>query len=35
VRPVIDRVLPISDASQAFALMNAGEVQGKLVLTLP
>lgn len=35
VRPVIDRVLPIADASGAFALMNAGEVHGKLVLSMP
>jgi len=34
VRPVIDRVLPIADASEAFAVLNAGEVYGKLVLSL-
>ncbi|MDO8732524.1 MAG: zinc-binding dehydrogenase [Actinomycetota bacterium] len=33
VRPIIDRVLPISDAAEAFAVMNAGEVRGKIVLT--
>ncbi|HBJ72219.1 MAG TPA: Zn-dependent oxidoreductase [Actinobacteria bacterium] len=33
-RPVIDRVLPISDAPSAFAVMNDGDVRGKIVLTL-
>ena len=33
VRPVIDRVLPMADAAEAFALMHAGDVHGKLVLT--
>lgn len=32
VRPVIDRVLPMADAAEAFALMHAGDVHGKLVL---
>ena len=32
-RPVIDRVLPMSEAREAFELMNAGNVHGKLVLT--
>jgi NADPH:quinone reductase-like Zn-dependent oxidoreductase len=32
VRPVIDRVLPMTDAAEAFALMHAGDVHGKLVL---
>lgn len=35
VRPVIDRVLPMADASEAFAVMNAGDVHGKLVVTVP
>jgi NADPH:quinone reductase-like Zn-dependent oxidoreductase len=34
VRPVIDRVLPMQQAAEAFAVMNEGSVQGKLVLTL-
>lgn len=34
-RPVIDRVLPMQRAAEAIALMNAGDVRGKLVLTLP
>jgi NADPH:quinone reductase-like Zn-dependent oxidoreductase len=33
LRPVVDRVMPMEDAAQAFALMNAGDVRGKLVLT--
>jgi NADPH:quinone reductase-like Zn-dependent oxidoreductase len=33
VRPVIDRVLPMERAAEAFAVMNDGEVRGKLVLT--
>jgi NADPH:quinone reductase-like Zn-dependent oxidoreductase len=33
VRPVIDRVLPMDQAYEAFAAMNAGDVHGKLVLT--
>jgi D-arabinose 1-dehydrogenase-like Zn-dependent alcohol dehydrogenase len=33
VRPVIDRVLPLTDAAEAFALMHSGDVHGKLVLT--
>ena len=33
VRPVIDRVLPVSQAAEAFAVMNAGDVRGKIVLT--
>ena len=33
VRPVIDRVLPMEQAEEAFAAMNAGDVHGKLVLT--
>ena len=33
VRPVIDRVLPMERAAEAFAAMNDGEVRGKLVLT--
>lgn len=32
-RPVIDRVLPMASAAEAFAAMEAGQVQGKLVLT--
>lgn len=32
VRPVIDRVLPMERAAEAFAAMNAGDVHGKLVL---
>ena len=34
VRPVIDRVLPMQQAAEAFAVMNEGSVHGKLVLTL-
>lgn len=33
VRPVIDRILPMTDAAEAFAAMHAGDVHGKLVLT--
>jgi NADPH:quinone reductase-like Zn-dependent oxidoreductase len=33
VRPVIDRMLPMTDAAEAFAAMAAGDVHGKLVLT--
>jgi len=33
VRPVIDRALPMERAAEAFALMNSGDVHGKLVLT--
>lgn len=33
LRPVIDRVLPMEQAAEAFAVLNAGEVRGKLVLT--
>jgi len=30
---VIDRVLPITAAAEAFAAMDAGELRGKIVLT--
>jgi NADPH:quinone reductase-like Zn-dependent oxidoreductase len=33
-RPVIDRVMPLSEGRAAFAAMAAGDVHGKLVLTL-
>jgi len=33
-RPVIDRVIPITSASEAFAAMNSGELRGKIVMTL-
>jgi len=33
-RPVIDRVLPITSAPEAFAAMNSGELRGKIVMTL-
>lgn len=33
VRPVIDSVLPMEQAAEAFAVMNEGSVHGKLVLT--
>jgi NADPH:quinone reductase-like Zn-dependent oxidoreductase len=33
LRPVIDRVLPMERAAEAFAVINDGEVRGKLVLT--
>ena len=32
-RPVIDAVMPLADAAEAFAAMAAGNVRGKLVLT--
>jgi len=32
-RPIVDRVLPMERAEEAFAVMNAGDVRGKLVLT--
>lgn len=34
-RPVVDRVLPLDDASQAHALMERREHTGKLVLSIP
>jgi NADPH:quinone reductase-like Zn-dependent oxidoreductase len=34
-RPVIDRVLPLSDAREGFAAMLAGDLFGKVVFTLP
>ncbi len=33
-RPVIDRVIPITSAPEAFAAMNSGELRGKIVMTL-
>ena len=33
LRPVIDRTLPMERAAEAFAVLNEGEVRGKLVLT--
>ncbi len=33
VRPVIDRVLPLADAREAFVAVNEGMVRGKFVLT--
>ena len=33
VRPVVDRVVPMERAAEAFAVMAAGDVRGKLVLT--
>jgi NADPH:quinone reductase-like Zn-dependent oxidoreductase len=33
IRPVIDRVLPLSDAREGFAALDAGEVFGKVVFT--
>ena len=33
IRPIIDRVLPLRSAREAFVAMDAGEVRGKLVLT--
>ena len=33
-RPIVDRVLPMSDAREAFAAMIDGAVRGKLVLTV-
>ncbi|MDD2819271.1 MAG: zinc-binding dehydrogenase [Candidatus Nanopelagicales bacterium] len=33
-RPVIDRVLPLASAAEAFAAMNGGELRGKIVMTL-
>jgi NADPH:quinone reductase-like Zn-dependent oxidoreductase len=32
LRPVVDRVLPMERAAEAFALLNDGDVRGKLVL---
>jgi NADPH:quinone reductase-like Zn-dependent oxidoreductase len=34
VRPVIDRVLPLSEAREGFAAMEAGDLFGKVVFTL-
>jgi NADPH:quinone reductase-like Zn-dependent oxidoreductase len=34
VRPVIDRVLPLAEASDGFAAMASGEVFGKIVFTV-
>ena len=33
LRPVIDRVLPMEQAAEAFAVLHDGDVRGKLVLT--
>ena len=33
LRPVIDRVLPLAQAAEAFAVLHDGDVRGKLVLT--
>jgi NADPH:quinone reductase-like Zn-dependent oxidoreductase len=33
VRPLVDRVLPLADAREAFALLASGDVFGKVVLT--
>jgi NADPH:quinone reductase-like Zn-dependent oxidoreductase len=33
LRPVIDRVLPMERAAEAFTVLNDGDVRGKLVLT--
>jgi D-arabinose 1-dehydrogenase-like Zn-dependent alcohol dehydrogenase len=33
VRPIIDRVLPMERAAEAFSVMASGDVRGKLVLT--
>lgn len=33
LRPVVDEVLPLTDAARAFARMESGDVFGKLVLT--
>jgi NADPH:quinone reductase-like Zn-dependent oxidoreductase len=33
LRPVVDRALPMERAAEAFALLNQGDVRGKLVLT--
>jgi NADPH:quinone reductase-like Zn-dependent oxidoreductase len=33
-RPVIDRVLPLSQAAEAFAAMDTGDLRGKIVLTV-
>jgi NADPH:quinone reductase-like Zn-dependent oxidoreductase len=33
IRPVIDRVLPLADAREGFAALDAGEVFGKVVFT--
>lgn len=33
LRPAVDRVLPMDRAAEAFAVLNAGDVRGKLVLT--
>ena len=33
-RPVIDRVLPLASAAEAFTAMNSGELRGKIVMTI-
>jgi NADPH:quinone reductase-like Zn-dependent oxidoreductase len=33
VRPEIDRVLPLSEAREGFAVMASGDVFGKIVFT--
>jgi NADPH:quinone reductase-like Zn-dependent oxidoreductase len=35
IRPVIDRILPITDAEQAHAAIAANETLGKVILTIP
>jgi NADPH:quinone reductase-like Zn-dependent oxidoreductase len=34
LKPLIDRVMPLSEGKGAFALMERGEQFGKIVLTL-
>jgi NADPH:quinone reductase-like Zn-dependent oxidoreductase len=34
-RPVIDRVLPLTEAREGFAAMHEGDLFGKVVFTLP
>jgi putative PIG3 family NAD(P)H quinone oxidoreductase len=35
IRPIIDRVLPLEEVSQAHRLLAAGEIFGKIVLEMP
>ena len=34
VRPVMDRELPMERAAEAFEAMSAGDIHGKVVLTI-
>jgi NADPH:quinone reductase-like Zn-dependent oxidoreductase len=35
IRPIIDRVMPLTEVSEAHRLLAAGDIFGKLVLEMP